>query len=194
MNKILIILGLSLLIIGLFLLCKHCNFLFSKYQVRKAKYEVPIRYHIGWWLHQNALYIDSFEVKIVESKLNLFNSQSLISYRIKGRLIFPNNNREPYIDEIHISERIVKPDSSKVKKFDLNKNTAPIGEVHFNPEAIIEITPIVKVRENKSYQAGQVIEFDFTNEHKIESMDWGNNDLQITCGQFTYPLVLQQRK
>jgi hypothetical protein len=114
-------------------------------------------------------------------------------------LILEKNNWEPFVDKIHICERVINTDtidtdSSNVMTFTLNKDTVQIGEVSINPEAIIELTPIIKVKENKSYKARQVIEFDLTNEHKIQSLDWGNNYYLIKCGQFDYPLVLQQRK
>lgn len=201
MKKTLIIIGISIIItvLGLFLTSRYWIGLFLDTEPRKPKYEIPITYNIGWWSYQEALHIDTFEVKLIDSRLNLFNSYSLINYRIKGRLILDKNNWEPLIDKIHICERVIKTDTidsdtSNLITFALNKDTVQIGEVSLNPEAIIELTPIIKVKENKSYKAGQVIEFDLTNEHKIQSLDWGNNYLLIKCGQFDYPLVLQQRK
>ena len=53
---------------------------------RNPKMEVPITYNISWWSYQEDLTIENLEVNIIESKLNLFNSKSLISYTIKGKL------------------------------------------------------------------------------------------------------------
>jgi len=201
MKKTLIIIGISILVIvlGLFFTSKYWIGLFLDTEPREPKYEIPITYNIGWWSYQEALLIDTIEVKLIDSRLNLFNSYSLINYRIKGRLILDKNDWEPYIDKIHICERVIKTDtidtdSSNVMTFTLNKDTVQIGEVNINPEAIIEFTPIIKVKDRNTYEAGQIIEFDITNEHKIQSLDWGNNYLLIKCGQFDYPLVLQQRK
>ena len=201
MKKTLIIIGFLILVIiaGLFLTSKYWIGLFLETEPREPKYEIPITYNIGWWSNQETLHIDTFEVKLIDSRLNLFNSYSLINYRIKGRLILDKNNWEPFIDKIHISERVIKTDtvdtdSFNVMTFTLNKDTVQIGEISISPEAVIELTPIIKVKENKSYKAGQVIEFDLTNEHKIQSLEWGNNYFLINCGDFDFPLVLQQRK
>ena len=51
---------------------------------RNPRIEIPITYNIGWWSNQNGLTIENLEIEIVESKLNLFNSKSLISYKING--------------------------------------------------------------------------------------------------------------
>jgi hypothetical protein len=201
MKLTLIIIGISIIIIVvvLFLTTRYWLGLFLDRKPREPKNEIPITFNIGWWSYQESLHIDAFEVKMIDNPLNLFNSHSLINYRIKGRLIHHKNNWEPFIDKIHISERVIKTDtidtdSSNVMTFDLNKDTEQIEEVNINPEAIFELTPIIKVKENKSYKAGQPIEFDLTNEHKIQSLHWGNNYIMIKCGQYEYPLVLQQRK
>lgn len=201
MKKTLIIIGISIIVIvvGLFLTSRYWIGLFLDTEPREPKYEIPITYNIGWWSYQEALNIDTFEVKLIDSRLNLFNSYSLINYRIKGRLILYKNNWEPFIDKIHISERVIKTDtidtdSSSIMTFSLNKDTVQIGEVSIKPEAIIELTPIIKVKENNSYKAGHAIEFDLTNEHKIQSLDWGDNYLLIKCEKFDFLLRLQQRK
>jgi hypothetical protein len=201
MKKTLLIIGISIIVIvvGLKLTSRYWIGLFLDTEPREPKYEIPITYNIGWWSNQEALHIDTFEVKLIVSRLNLFNSYSLISYRIKGRLILDQNNWEPFVDKIHISERVIQSDtinsdSTNVMIFTLNKDTIQIGEVEIMPQAIFEFTPIVKTKENKSYTAGQVVEFDIINEHKIQSLDWGNNYLLIKCGEFDFPLVLQQRK
>lgn len=53
---------------------------------RKPKLEIPVTYNIGWWSDQKALIVDSLQIDILESKLNLFNSKSLISYKVGGQL------------------------------------------------------------------------------------------------------------
>ena len=53
---------------------------------RKPKNEIPITYNIRWWSNQENLIIDSLKIEIIESKLNLFNSKSLISYSVYGKM------------------------------------------------------------------------------------------------------------
>ena len=57
---------------------------------RKPKIEIPVTYTISWWSYQNDLVIDSLKIKIIESKLNLFNSKSLISYSVYGKMKIDN--------------------------------------------------------------------------------------------------------
>jgi hypothetical protein len=140
---------------------------------RKPKYEIPIKYTIGWWAHQEDLTIDSFKVTIEESKLNLFNAKSLISYSIIGQVKI-KNTWQPSIREVHISERI---NSDSTQSFD----------------RIIEITPIVGVEENKNLNGG-VTTFKFKNEHTIVSNKWGINKIKFICGQKEQIIELKQRK
>ncbi len=110
----------------------------------KPNYEIPITYNIGWWSYQNDLIIDEFNVEIVESKLNLFNSKSLISYQIIGKIKY-KGEWKPSIKRVHISER-------------LNKDTTQ------NCQRVIEITPVVKVS-NKEGLNGGIEKFEINNEH-----------------------------
>jgi len=135
--------------------------------------QIPITYNLGWWTDQKALTIDSLNVQIVESKLNLFNNKSLISYRIAGRLTF-KGHWQPIINEVHISERI-NMDS-----------TLPFDRT-------IEITPVVVDKETKKVNSG-VDKFEFVNEHTINSNHWGLNKIKFICGQKEQIIELHQVK
>lgn len=139
---------------------------------RKPKIEIPVTYNIGWWSNQNNLIIDSLKIKIIESKLNLFNSKSLISYSVYGKIKFKEVNWEPVINEIHLSERIEK-DSLKNR--------------------IIEITPIISDIEKDKPKNG-VKNFKFTNEHTILSNGWGTNTIKFICGDKEQIIKLHQSK
>ena len=108
---------------------------------RKPKTEIPITYNIGWWSYQDDLIIDSLKVEIIESNLNLFNSKSLISYSVYGKMKFDDGRWEPNIENVHLSERI--------EKDSLNSR-------------IIEITPIISVTE-KDNQISGIRKFKFKN-------------------------------
>ncbi|MFN0201647.1 MAG: hypothetical protein ACKVTZ_09010 [Bacteroidia bacterium] len=140
---------------------------------RKPKLEKPVTYNIGWWANQKALIVDRLQVDIIESKLNLLNSESLISYTIGGRLNY-QKSWQPVIEEVHISERI-------------NLDTT------LNCDRIIEITPVIQDKENQNASDG-FTKFEFKNEHTITSNHWGINRIKFICGQKEQTIELRQRK
>jgi len=140
---------------------------------RRPKIEIPFTYTIGWWSNQNALSIDSLNIEIIDSRLNLFNSKSLISYYVSGHLAI-KGFWQPKIKEVHISERI-------------NTDTT------INYDRIIEITPVVyaeKIDELKAVSE----KFEFRNEHIIHSNHWGINRIRFICVQKEKTIELYQRK
>lgn len=140
---------------------------------RRPKYEIPVTYNIGWWSNQKALSVDSLKIEIVESKLNLFNSKSLISYQVIGELTY-KGHWQPTIEEVHISERV-------------NLDTT------LNYDRIIEITPVIKDIENNKTNGG-TDRFEFINEHTIVSNHWGINRIKFICGQKEQIIELRQSK
>ena len=140
---------------------------------RKPKIEVPVTYTIDWWSNQNTLAVDSFNVGIVESKLNLFNSQSLVFYKVCGHLTY-KGHWQPKIEEVHISER-------------LNTDTL------LHCDRIIEITPVVKTINNENTTGGSDL-FSIKNEHTIKSNHWGKNRIKFVCGKHEKTIELMQRK
>ncbi len=139
---------------------------------RKPKIEIPITYTIGWWPYQDDLIIDSLNVEVIESSLNVFNSKSLISYSVCGKMKFNSGHWEPNIENVHLSERIEK-DSLKSR--------------------IIEITPIISVTEKDNQKSG-IRKFKFKNEHTIISNGWGSNKIKFICGDKEQSIKLKQNK
>lgn len=138
---------------------------------RKPKLAVPITYNVGWWPYQDTISIDHFTITILDSRLNLFNSKSLIAYSMKGFLKHSSEN-QPFVRSIHIAERMIHENDVK---------------------AIIELTPIIKIKSSKNYK-GDFIPFEITNEHLVQSMHWGPNSIIFKCGAFTKEVTLQQGK
>jgi len=179
MKKVFKIIGLILLVIILLALGAYCYFTnFGRTSVFSAgtnwpTREIPITYNVGWWTNQEAISVDSLKIEIVESKLNLFNNQSLIAYEVSGQL----TNKQGWkasIKEVHISERI-------------NLDTA------LHCDRIIEITPIVKFKEHEKLEILSE-RFKFRNEHTIVSNHWGINRIKFVCGQKEQVIALRQRK
>jgi len=184
MKKVFIILGFAFLML---ILCSVGYYLFLtdfgrkdilsaqilSAEPRMPKLEIPVTYNIGWWTDQKALNVDSLKIDIVESRLNLFNSKSLISYKVIGHLEF-KGHWQPLIKEVHISEHI-------------NLDTT------LHCDRIIEITPVIEDKQNKNVNGG-TDKFKFTNEHKITSNRWGINRIKFVCGQKEQTIELQQFK
>lgn len=141
---------------------------------RNPNHEVPITYNIGWWPYQKDLKIEGLDIEILESELNLFNSKSLIAYKISGHL-FSSKNWEANIEQIHIAEY-------------LNKDT-----IDDSYDRVIEITPVVKVSENKK-QKEEFKPFTVYNEHTVTSNSWGINSIKVICGDKEQIIKLHQKK
>jgi len=140
---------------------------------RNPKLEIPVIYNIGWWSNQKELNIDSLKIDILEDRLSLFNSKSLIAYKVFGHFKHIGH-WQPIIEEVHISERI-------------NRDTT------LHCDRIIEITPVVKVKENNKVNGG-TDKFAFKNEHIIISNHWGINRIKFICGQKEKTIELHQVK
>ena len=135
--------------------------------------EIPVTYTIAWWSGQDALAIDDLHIEIIQSNLNLLNSVSLIAYTVSGVLSYKGSWKH-YIAAVHISERI-----NNDPALDCNR--------------IIEITPVVKSKENKEVNGG-ADQFSFRNEHTIISNQWGPNRIRFVCGGKEQVIELWQRK
>jgi len=144
------------------------------HRVPKPKSDADFTYKIGWWPYQDELTIDSFSVAVVDSKLNLFNSKSLVRLSIVGKIV-GSKNWEPRIDNVHISEKVI------------------VGGNFTNSIAEICITPIVEVEQCEKYNE-EIIPFDLTQELVIQSMGWGSNTYKFVCGNVTNELFLRQLK
>lgn len=184
MKKIIKVVGLIFLIIVLCLIGYYLyltdlgrkNILSSEIlskEPRNPRLEIPVTYNIGWWSNQKALSIDSLKIDIVESKLSLFNSKSLVEYKVFGHLKY-KGQWQPIIKEVHISERI-------------NLDTT------LHCDRIIEITPVIMDKESNNVQ-GRTDKFEFKNEHTITSNHWGINRIKFICGQMEKTIEIQQFK
>ena len=105
----------------------------KKFHPREPKSEIEVTYNLGWWAYQDCLHIDSFKVELIDSRLNLFNSSSLIRYTVFGQLSKSDNWR-PYVNKVHVNERFIRKYDRHLHPY-LDIDTISI------PEAIIEITP-----------------------------------------------------
>lgn len=146
------------------------NALFGK--SRKARRQIPVTYHIGWWSNQDQLQISGFTVDILKSRLNLTNRESLLSYTVSGQ-IKQEGHWKPFIKEVHVSERLL----DKAVELD----------------AEILITPVVDVKQDKSSEGG-IVPFNFTNEHVVSSLHWGVNKIRFSCGHYERIIELVQGK
>lgn len=139
----------------------------------KAKTQVAVTYKLGWWAKNANLNVESFEVKIIESNLNLFNTTAKVAYTITGTMK-ANAGWEPYIGSVHVSEHFENSDSIK-------------------QVAVVEVTPIMNTKKNKKQAAG-VTRFKVTNEHLVNAYQWGTNTFRFVCGDFITELKLDQKK
>lgn len=140
---------------------------------RKPKLKVPVTSLVGWWPHQHSLLVTDLKITVLECNLNAFVTKSLICYSIKGTLK-GNRRSEPFIEKIHVSERIVERDEASSK-------------------VMLELTPVVKVKQKKSYN-GDLISFQLENEHRIQSVYWGHNLIIFKCGMLMEEINFHQGK
>lgn len=186
-RKGLIGLGIILLLLvgGYYFFLPHIIVAVLSAEPRKPKLEVPEVSEIGWWPHQESLQVDSFAVEIVESELNLFNSKSLIRYRVKGHLV-SKVHWKPSIKNVHVSQRFLR-------RYNTDLHLYHDADTSGFPEAIVEITPVIEHVNDESYN-GEPLAFEFVNELRLESFHWGNNWLRFQCLDFWKDLTLQQTK
>jgi hypothetical protein len=140
---------------------------------KKPKCEVRESYKLDWWTKNPNMRIESFEVKVVESNLNLFNSVAKISYTITGTMK-SNAGWDPYIREVHVSEQYE------------NRDSANMVSVH-------TFTPVMASKSSKKAKGGEE-KFTFTNEHTVHSYKWGENKFRLVCGDFVTEIKLDQNK
>lgn len=186
-NKILIWIGIIFLLLtgAYYLIYPSVLGKILSAEPRNPKLEISETNEIGWWAYQESLKVDSFMVEFEESKLNLFNSKSLIKYTIKGKLSY-KGHWKPSIKNIHVSQRFLRQYNREFHPYLYSDTTK-------TPEAMIEITPVIEVTDDDNYN-GEEIEFEFTNELKLESFHWGNNWVRFQCADKSQDLILKQRK
>lgn len=144
------------------------------HHVPRATSDVDFTYKIGWWPYQSDLTVETLTTDVADSRLNLFNSTSLIRIKMKGTM-HGSKGWEPRIAKVHIAEEVI------------------VGGNFTNSLAQIRLKPIIEVREKTGY-AGTPISYDLTQELQLQSMGWGSNRYQIACGGITNEIALIQRK
>lgn len=140
---------------------------------KKAKCEVKEVYKLEWWTKNANMRVESFEVKVIESNLTLFNTTAKISYTITGTMK-SNPGWEPSIGSVHVSEQYENKDSA-------------------NQVAVHTFTPVMETKQNKKSRGGET-KFSFTNEHTVHSYRWGPNRFRFVCEDFVTELTIDQRK
>lgn len=81
-----------------------------KVKVSKPQSDVPVTFGIRSQPWQSTLSVDSCKVEIIHSPLGLFEYKALVRFILKGNLLSTYSNWQPYIEEVNISERLVRND------------------------------------------------------------------------------------
>ena len=152
------------------------NELLTSTAPRKPKNNLQEIHQINWWNYsQESLVIDSFKVKLLDGKMNLFNSQVLVAIYFYGKLLNKSKN-EAFVEKFHVSERPLYRDSNQ--RFDIE----------------IQVTPIVAQKKNRGNDFDDTTNFVVVNERIITSMHWGENNYLFRCGKFVDSLKVVQSK
>lgn len=152
------------------------NRMFSLTVPRKPKNTLKEIHQIDWWENsQENLIIDSFKVKWLDGKMNLFNNSVLVAISIYGRLSTEGKNKF-FVDKFHVSERPLYKDS--IQKFDVE----------------IQITPIIKQKKEEVKDLKGNIEFAVVHERIIKSIHFGENKFLFRCGKLADSFKVFQSK
>lgn len=118
--------------------------------------------------------ITALDVEVIDSRLNLFNSKSLVSVRIKGTMSY-QKGWKPYVKYIHIAELLGN------------------GQNDTGHSADVILTPFVSCEEDEKYR-GEAVDFSLSQEILLYSMNWGKNLYTVRCGEITKSVELHQQK
>mmetsp|Transcript_6698 Transcript_6698/g.10984 ORF Transcript_6698/g.10984 Transcript_6698/m.10984 type:complete len:194 (+) Transcript_6698:86-667(+) len=170
------------------LLCGNCIFplgyvCFIHFWHLTPRLEVPESYHIESIGHNRALHIDSLEVQVMYSQLNLFNWQSMIQYSIKGKILSETpRGSHLYIKKIHVSQRYLHWNDSDAVGPGL-------------PESSVEFQPLVGTEAvAKQFQSMSPVPFSVTNQIVMSSQHMGENIIRFMCGEHSVDISLFQMK
>jgi hypothetical protein len=133
--------------------------------------DIPISCELGPWPYQDDLTVIKLSAEAVDPKLNLFNDEFLIRYRVTGAITSRRGWR-PKIIEAQVTARLVSR----------HPNVADIS-----------VVPIVNVTEDTHYSEEHT-PFDLKLEQIIRTMEWGINRYEIHCLDQTAVVSVQQRK
>jgi len=140
----------------------------------KPSSHIPVTLNLGWWKYQDALAVTNLLAEPVEPHLDLFNSSFLARYQIQGTLQ-SEKTRRPYLKEVQVFAHLV----SLEVETDADESD-PFGPAE-SYRANILIVPVVDVKQDDSYE-GEEITFNIKIEHLLETMGWGDNIFEVTCG------------
>ena len=166
-----------MLIIGIILgilISIASTYLLSGWKSPVRKVEVPVTYKVDWWLFRDRLEVTGFEVRVLDSTLNLLKTKASVAYTVKGKLKH-SHDRKLYIDQVHISEKLIRSEPLEG------------AEVEFT------ITPILREKEKRESTA-ETTAFTFTNVHQINSVAWGKQTFRFICDNFEQNIEMFQRK
>ena len=165
------------IIVGIIILLAAISFgilrWYTSPKIPSLKSDVPIEYKVGWWAYQEAVKLDELDSKIVFDNLSLFNSTSIIEFKLKGTLIYKNSWR-PYIKSVHISEH-----------WESTSSQYRVGN--------ILITPIVAVKDDDSYD-GTPIHFHIVVQDYLKSGGWGKSIFKVESQGKKSEVILFQNK
>lgn len=142
--------------------------------VRQPQSDLPFVFQIGWWPNQQKVRITALDVEILDSRLNLMNSKSLVQIRLYG-LLKGDKNWRPVVKLVHMSQHLI--DNHEFSDHAAN----------------IVITPIVETYDDNAY-LGEEIEFAIKQELILNSLGWGKNTYVIESQNITQSIELQQKK
>jgi hypothetical protein len=108
----------TLIVAGILIFIMGISFFFRKkilgFGSPKPKSDVKIVYKIAWWAYQKCLTVDKLETKVLNNKLNLFNSRALVEYSISGNLKYLKRLETLY--QICIYQRTLDAPSSELSR------------------------------------------------------------------------------
>ena len=131
-------------------------------------------YKIDQWVNQNKIKIISFDAKVDNEKLSIFNSTFNLNISIKGYLKDYGNGYKPYVKHLHFSERVEEKNNELV--------------------AYIKITPIVE--NDLHVQVKDYSEpFSYSHVYKLNTFIPNRvNKYIIQCDNFTKIVEVEQKK
>lgn len=131
--------------------------------------------------------VESLNVRIIYSQLGLFNWQSLVQYSIKGTIFNSATYYDMYIEKILVSQRYLRLYE--------NKSSTETSPWSGNPEALIEVQPLVgrkALTKNKAPLSEQP--FSVTNQMVVTSLHMGENVIRFKCDEHWVDVALYQMK
>lgn len=173
MKKIVIIILLGLTLISVISsLVLNANFLIMQLaspRLLKPNSDVPVTFGIGWQTAQSDLHVDNFTIEVVHAPLNLFNNEALVRFHIYGNLTSSNLHWKPYIQEVNISERLIRNDGYEL-----------VGDILITPIVVEDY--ITKNHVFNTNQTSYSDLFDIKVEKKISTYKWGCNSYIVYLG------------